>query len=158
MAMLRTGAKTTSDFENYSPSPRPSPIGWERENRPPSAAYPTALERARDRSGCSLSRRTGEGQGEGHFVRNTPPFGRRFFLAQTSLLAPYRPVEGMRVARASSGPKTPRRKRDGIYEMGYLEKTGAPTLAEAARIRARRWLHSRQSGRQCRPAGRRKGE
>jgi len=51
----------------------------------------------------------------------TQPFGRPFFLAQTSLLAPYRPVEGMRVARASSEPKTPRRKRDGIYEMGYLE-------------------------------------
>src|SRR5204863_1332706 len=50
----------------------------------------------------------------------TQPFGRRFFLAQTSLLAPYRPVEGMRVARASSGPKTPRRKRGRIYEMGYL--------------------------------------
>src|SRR6266542_3292975 len=50
----------------------------------------------------------------------TQPSGRRFFSAQTSLLAPYRPLEGMRVARASSGPKTPRRKRDGIYEMGYL--------------------------------------
>src|SRR5206468_10540349 len=33
---LRTGAKTTSDFGAESPSPRPSPIGWERENRPPS--------------------------------------------------------------------------------------------------------------------------
>src|SRR5713101_8024881 len=50
----------------------------------------------------------------------TQPSGRRFFLAQTSLLAPYRPVKGMRVARASSGPKTPRRKRDGIYGTGYL--------------------------------------
>src|SRR5881296_1241133 len=28
--------------------------------------------------------------------------------------------EGMRVARASSGPKIPRRKRGRIYEMGYL--------------------------------------
>src|SRR5205807_7662293 len=33
---LRTRAKTTSDFGTISPSPRPSPIGWERENRPPS--------------------------------------------------------------------------------------------------------------------------
>ena len=30
-------------------------------------AYPTALELAKDWSGCSLSRRTGEGQGEGSF-------------------------------------------------------------------------------------------
>src|SRR5438046_5644770 len=44
---LRTRANTTSDFGAESPSPpacaaavaagrRPSPIGWERENRPPS--------------------------------------------------------------------------------------------------------------------------
>jgi arylsulfatase A-like enzyme len=31
-----TRAKTTSDVEAHQPSPRPSPIGWERENRPPS--------------------------------------------------------------------------------------------------------------------------
>src|SRR5438093_9204187 len=49
----------------------------------------------------------------------TQPFGRRFFLAQTSLLAPYRPLNGMRVARASSEPKIPRRKRGCIYEMAY---------------------------------------
>src|SRR5947209_3486991 len=52
------------------------------------------------------------------------PFGRRFFLARTSWLAPYRPLKGMRVARASSGPKIPRRKRGRIYEMEYL----APSL------------------------------
>src|SRR5438093_10836765 len=50
----------------------------------------------------------------------TQPCGRRFFSAPTSLLAPYRPLKGMRVARASSGPKIPRRKRGRIYEMGYL--------------------------------------
>src|SRR5438094_8144018 len=50
----------------------------------------------------------------------TQPSGRRFFLAQTSLLAPYRPRKGMLVARASSGPKIPRRKRGCIYETGYL--------------------------------------
>src|SRR5580765_5192753 len=33
---LRTRAKTTSDFGAHSPSPRSSPIRWERENRPPS--------------------------------------------------------------------------------------------------------------------------
>ena len=49
----------------------------------------------------------------------TQPSGRRFFLAQTSLLTPYRPTKGMRVARASSGPKIPRRKRGRIYETGY---------------------------------------
>ena len=37
------------------------------------SAYPAALETARDGSGCSLSRRTGEGQGEGRFVGNTRP-------------------------------------------------------------------------------------
>ena len=52
----------------------------------------------------------------------TQPSGRRFFLAQTSLLTPYRPLKGMRVARASSGPKIPRRKRGRIYEMEYLGK------------------------------------
>src|SRR5437899_2276712 len=52
----------------------------------------------------------------------TQPCGRRFFSAQTSLLAPYPDVsgKGMRVVRASSGPKIPRRKRGRIYEMGYL--------------------------------------
>src|SRR5713101_6474721 len=50
----------------------------------------------------------------------TQPSGRRFFLARTSLLAPYRPLPSLRVARASSGPKIPRRKRDRIYEMEYL--------------------------------------
>src|SRR5213083_2811640 len=54
----------------------------------------------------------------------TQPSGRRFFLAQTSLLTPYRPLKGMRVARASSGPKIPRRKRGRIYETGYLVSIG----------------------------------
>src|SRR5439155_18241759 len=58
------------------------------------------------------------------------PFGRRFFLAQTSLLTPYRPLKGMRVARASSGPKIPRRKRGRIYEMEYLD--GRTVLRESA--------------------------
>src|SRR5437667_3050759 len=52
--------------------------------------------------------------------------GRRFFLAQTSLLTPYRPLKGMRVVRASSGPKPPRRKRGRIYEMRYLGSRRAP--------------------------------
>ena len=56
----------------------------------------------------------------------TQPSGRRFFLAQTSLLTPYRPLKGMLVARASSGPKIPRRKRGRIYEMEYL--AGSRTL------------------------------
>src|SRR5262249_33127929 len=53
----------------------------------------------------------------------TQPSGRRFFLAQTSVLTPYRPMKGMRVARASSGPKIPRRKRPRIYELGYFAGT-----------------------------------
>ena len=56
----------------------------------------------------------------------TQPSGRRFFSAQTSLLAPSRPLKGMRVARASSEPKIPRRKRGRIYEMEYL--AGSRTL------------------------------
>ena len=52
------------------------------------------------------------------------------FLARTSLLAPYRPLKGMRVARASSGPKIPRRKRGCIYEKEYL---GRYRLATAKR-------------------------
>src|SRR5207249_8270659 len=52
--------------------------------------------------------------------KEAQPCGRRFFLAQTSLLTPYRPLKGMRVARASSGPKIPRRKRGRIYETEYL--------------------------------------
>src|SRR5216117_2782163 len=49
----------------------------------------------------------------------TQPSGRWFFLAQTSLFTPYRPLKGMLVARVSSGPKIPRRKRGRIYGMGY---------------------------------------
>src|SRR5207249_2883444 len=59
----------------------------------------------------------------------TQPFGRRFFLARMSLLAPYRPLKGMCVARASSGPKIPRRKRGCIYEMGYLGCLGMNPVA-----------------------------
>src|SRR5439155_7459595 len=59
----------------------------------------------------------------------TQPFGRRFFLARMSLLAPYRPLKGMCVARASSGPKSPRRKRGCIYEMGYLGCLGMNPVA-----------------------------
>src|SRR5438445_1028507 len=63
----------------------------------------------------------------------TQPSGRRFFLALTSLLTPYRPRKGMRVARASSGPKIPRRKRGRIYEMGYLVVQGVNSVTFAAR-------------------------
>src|SRR5207247_11208311 len=49
----------------------------------------------------------------------TQPSGRRFFLAQMSLLTPYGPLKDMRVARASSGPKMHRRVRGGSYGMGY---------------------------------------
>src|SRR5213596_1938147 len=79
----------------------------------------------------------------------TQPSGRRFFLAQTSLLTPYRPLKGMLVARASSGPKIPRRKRGRIYGTGYLgcdkvcDKDAKPALSQQAlaakHIRARRF-------------------
>ena len=41
--------------------------------------------------------------------------GQEAYFEQTD-----RPLTGMRVARASSGPKTPRRKRGRIYGTGYL--------------------------------------
>ncbi len=47
------------------------------------------------------------------------PSGRQVLLRQTSLLAPYRPLTGMRVARASSGTKISCRERMRIYELGY---------------------------------------
>src|SRR5262249_31202674 len=48
------------------------------------------------------------------------PSGRQVFLRQTLLLAPYRPLTGMLVARASSGTKIPCRERMRIYELEYL--------------------------------------
>src|SRR6185503_10670797 len=53
----------------------PGPLSSDGRGRivPRATADPTALESANDGSGCSLSRRTGEGQGEGQFVRTTPP-------------------------------------------------------------------------------------
>src|SRR5579859_7922746 len=47
------------------------------------------------------------------------PSGRQCFSSQTSWLAPYRPLVGMLVARASSGSKIPCRKRYRIYESQY---------------------------------------
>src|SRR5215510_6697005 len=47
------------------------------------------------------------------------PSGRQVFLRQTSLLAPYRPLRGMLVARASSGTKISCRERMRIYELEY---------------------------------------
>jgi hypothetical protein len=47
------------------------------------------------------------------------PSGQQVFSNQTSLLAPYRALSGMLVARASSGLKIPRRKRHRIYESQY---------------------------------------
>src|SRR6266536_3501963 len=41
----------TSDFEARSPSPRPSPIGWERENRPPSVGVSNRFGSC-ERRGC----------------------------------------------------------------------------------------------------------
>ncbi len=47
------------------------------------------------------------------------PSGRQVFLRQTSLLAPYRPLRDMLVARASSGTKISCRERMRIYELEY---------------------------------------
>ena len=45
--VIMARAKTTSDFGAESPSPRPSPIGWERENRPPSVGVSDTLWKLR---------------------------------------------------------------------------------------------------------------
>src|SRR5213594_182859 len=55
-----------------------------------------------------------------HRPNSAQPFGRQFFFGQTSLLAPHRPLKGMRGARAeapraSSGRKIPRRERHRSY-------------------------------------------
>ena len=54
-----------------------------------------------------------------HRPNSAQPFGRQFFFGQTSLLAPYRSISDMLVARASSGRKIPCRERDRIYEMDH---------------------------------------
>src|SRR5881628_1772587 len=63
-----TRAYTPSDFEPHSVSPQSS---RRRRILARRSANPTVLEVGPDGSGCSLSRRTGEGQGEGWFVPNT---------------------------------------------------------------------------------------
>ena len=60
--VFRARAKTISDFETHSPSPRPLPSDGRRRIVPRATADPTALETANDGSGCSLSRRTGQGE------------------------------------------------------------------------------------------------
>src|SRR5439155_2014232 len=77
---LKNRAKTTSDLTHPRPHPLPAPLPSRQAGGPlPSdgrgrivlrrSAHPAALEAARDQSGCSLSRRTGEGQGEGCFMK-----------------------------------------------------------------------------------------
>src|SRR5438552_3331753 len=89
----------------------------------------------------------------------TQPSGRRFFLAQTSLLTPYRPLKDMLVARASSGPKIPRRKRGRIYGMGYLAATGRMARTHPVKtspdiaIPHRKLLSRYDSVTRCPPAG-----
>src|SRR6266403_3712011 len=55
-----------------------------------------------------------------HRPNSAQPSGRQFFLAQASLLAPYRPLKGMLVARASPAPKIPCRERHRIYVHDHL--------------------------------------
>src|ERR1035437_3329652 len=65
------GSKIALTSINFMPSPLPSPIRWERENHSQSqiklsdVIRRTALEKSATANCCSLSRRTGEGQGEG---------------------------------------------------------------------------------------------
>src|SRR6266511_995388 len=70
------------------------------------SAYPTALEAAIHGSGCSLSRRTGEGQG--HFVGNTPPV-RHLFLHKP--LAGFASTAFPPVTPSAAAPSTSRRER-----------------------------------------------
>ena len=76
---LRTGTVRGPMQRNVPTGLNNYPIGWERERIVLcQSSYPTTLAAARDGSGCSLSRRTGEGQGEGCFDRNTRPVGHLF--------------------------------------------------------------------------------
>src|SRR5437867_8158887 len=60
-----------------------------------------------------------------HRPNSAQPSGRQFFFDQTSWLAPYRPLKGMLVARASSGGKIPRRERHRSYAHNH---SGWPPL------------------------------
>src|SRR2546427_7077882 len=63
-----------------------------------------------------------------HRPNSAQPFGRQLFFGQTSLLAPHRPLKGMRGARAeapraSSGRKISRRERHRSYVHDHLAVT-----------------------------------
>ena len=65
---LGFGQKRLRIWGQTHPHPGPLPSDGRGRTVLSRSANPTALESARDGSGCSLSRRTGEGQGEGRFV------------------------------------------------------------------------------------------
>jgi len=60
--------KQLRSLRRTHPHPGPLPSDGRGRTVLSRLAYPTAVEGATDGSGCSLSRRPGEGQGEGHFV------------------------------------------------------------------------------------------
>src|ERR1051326_8690789 len=70
---LRARAKAISDLTQLHPHPGPLPSDGRGRMVRRRSADPTTLGTAEDRAGCSLSRRMGAGQGEGQFVRITPP-------------------------------------------------------------------------------------
>src|SRR5436853_4878640 len=76
-----------------------------------------------------------------HRPNSAQPFGRQFFFGQTSWLAPYRPLKGMLVARASSGRKIPRRERHRSYAHDHLAlsmQSAAPLTLLLSPLRAGR--------------------
>ena len=83
-------------------------------------ACPTAPEAARDGSGYSLSRWTGEGQGEGGFFRNLPPVRHVFRHKPLTLIK--QPVTWP-VVPATRG--LPGRRRLGLCGMALLLALGA---------------------------------
>src|SRR5439155_13567223 len=83
---IRTCAKKLGIFGQIRPHPGPLPSDGRGRIVLRRSAFPTALEAARDGSGCSLSRRTGEGQGEGRSVGDTPPV-RHLFLHKPLVVA-----------------------------------------------------------------------
>src|SRR6185503_7221871 len=64
---VRALAKTVSDFETLSPSPRPSPIGWERENRAPRGCGSNRLGYCKRWVWLSPLPSGGRGSGRGSF-------------------------------------------------------------------------------------------
>src|SRR5580765_6329849 len=89
-------SKRMSKPETRNPHPGPLPSDGRGRIVPRAAADPTALETANNGSGCSLSRRTGEGQGEGRFVPTGLLSGSYFCASPKSKALTFRQTNSFR--------------------------------------------------------------